>query len=39
METGEKHIIEHFEADRYWSDGGDGTGKNRMGHLLMKLRD
>lgn len=31
-------IIEHTENDNYWADGGDGTGKNRLGVLLMKVR-
>lgn len=31
-------IIEHTEKDYYWADGGDGTGKNRLGILLMKVR-
>ena len=24
---------------RYWGDGGDGTGKNRLGFVLMQVRD
>lgn len=39
IETGDKTLIEHTENDSYWGDGGDGTGKNRLGKLLMKLRD
>jgi len=39
LQTGDQPIVEHFAADAYWSDGGDGSGKNRMGVLLMKLRD
>lgn len=39
METGNRELIEHTEKDRYWGDGGDGSGKNRLGFLLMKLRD
>jgi N-glycosidase YbiA len=31
-------IIEHTENDNYWGDGGDGTGKNRLGILLMNVR-
>lgn len=26
-------------SDAYWGDGGDGRGKNRLGHLLMRVRD
>lgn len=40
MATRDKVIIEHDDTDLYWSNGGDsGKGKNRMGFLLMKLRD
>jgi N-glycosidase YbiA len=31
-------IIEHTVNDSYWGDGGDGTGQNRLGELLMELR-
>lgn len=36
--TGDCLIIEHTENDNYWADGGDGTGKNRLGVLLMNVR-
>lgn len=39
LSTGEAKLIEHTRNDRYWGDGGDGTGKNRLGHLLMELRE
>jgi predicted NAD-dependent protein-ADP-ribosyltransferase YbiA (DUF1768 family) len=39
METKDKVLIEHTIKDRYWADGGDGSGKNRLGVLLMKLRE
>lgn len=38
LATGDAVIIEHTRNDRYWGDGGDGTGKNRLGELLMELR-
>jgi N-glycosidase YbiA len=38
IETGDKILIEHTENDNYWGDGGDGSGKNKLGKLLMKLR-
>jgi len=38
IETEDKILIEHTENDSYWGDGGDGTGKNNLGKLLMKLR-
>lgn len=39
LETGNAIIIEHTENDHYWGDGGDGSGKNKLGKLLMKLRE
>jgi len=38
LETGDRKIIEHTENDSYWGDGGDGSGKNMMGILLMEIR-
>jgi predicted NAD-dependent protein-ADP-ribosyltransferase YbiA (DUF1768 family) len=31
-------LVEHTARDSYWGDGGDGSGRNRLGHLLMQLR-
>ena len=31
-------LVEHTRNDRYWGDGGDGTGKNMLGTLLEKVR-
>lgn len=36
--TGDAKLVEHTENDSYWGDGGDGSGKNRLGLLLMQLR-
>lgn len=36
--TGNFVLIEHTKNDSYWGDGGDGTGRNRLGLLLMELR-
>ena len=36
--TGEADLVEHTASDAYWGDGGDGTGKNRLGHILMRVR-
>lgn len=38
LATGNATLVEHTEKDRYWGDGGDGSGKNRLGQLLMDLR-
>ncbi len=31
-------LVEHTVNDSYWGDGGNGTGKNMLGQLLMELR-
>ena len=38
LDTGDAELIEHTKNDSYWGDGGDGSGKNRLGQLLMELR-
>ncbi len=38
LKTGDAKLIEHTENDCYWGDGGDGSGKNRLGHILMRVR-
>lgn len=38
LSTRERPLIEHTKTDRYWGDGGDGSGRNRLGALLMELR-
>jgi ribA/ribD-fused uncharacterized protein len=38
LATGEAELVEHTTNDRYWADGGDGTGANCLGQLLMELR-
>jgi N-glycosidase YbiA len=39
LETGDAELIEHTANDGYWADGGDGSGKNMLGILLMELRE
>ena len=36
--TGNRTLVEHTSNDSYWGDGGDGSGSNRLGHLLMQVR-
>lgn len=36
--TGEAVLIEHTEHDAYWGDGGDGSGANWLGRILMDVR-
>jgi N-glycosidase YbiA len=38
LATGDAKIIEHTENDRYWGDGGDGKGQNKLGQILMSVR-
>jgi len=38
LDTGGRRLIEHTSNDHYWGDGGDGSGKNRLGNLLMDVR-
>jgi len=39
LSTGSAELVEHTRNDHYWADGGDGSGKNRLGKLLMELRE
>jgi len=39
LSTGEAELVEHTTNDDYWADGGDGSGRNRLGVLLMQVRD
>ena len=39
LATGGAKIIEHTSNDDYWGDGGDGSGKNMLGQVLMRVRD
>lgn len=38
LSTRNAELVEHTANDHYWADGGDGTGVNRLGQLLMELR-
>ena len=38
LDTGERNLIEHTPNDSYWGDGGDGSGQNKLGKLLMQVR-
>jgi ribA/ribD-fused uncharacterized protein len=37
--TGDAKLVEHTENDSYWGDGGDGSGKNMLGQILMRIRE
>src|SRR5262245_55405732 len=38
LATGDAVIVEHTDNDAYWGDGGDGSGKNMLGKILMEVR-
>lgn len=38
LSTGDAVIVEHTANDSYWGDGGDGSGKNMLGRILMDTR-
>jgi ribA/ribD-fused uncharacterized protein len=39
LATGDARIVEHTQNDSYWGDGGDGSGKNMLGRILMEVRE
>ena len=39
LNTGDRKLVEHSPYDSYWGDGPDGKGLNRLGKLLMRVRE
>ncbi|MDV5354792.1 NADAR family protein [Enterobacter asburiae] len=39
LATNDLTLVEHTKNDNYWADGGDGSGKNMLGKILMEVRD
>jgi ribA/ribD-fused uncharacterized protein len=39
LSSGQEEIIENSPVDWYWGCGSDGYGKNKLGKLLMRLRE
>ena len=39
QKTGAAELVEHSAKDFFWGDGGDGTGSNMLGKLIMKVRE
>ena len=35
--TGRARIVEHTARDSFWGDGGDGSGRNWLGRILMEV--
>jgi ribA/ribD-fused uncharacterized protein len=38
LATGDEEIVEASPSDFDWGAGNDGTGQNRLGHILMETR-
>jgi hypothetical protein len=38
VSTGNAILKEHTGLDHYWADGGDGSGRSRLGEALMVVR-
>ncbi|MDQ0370892.1 NADAR family protein [Catenuloplanes indicus] len=38
LDTGDAEIVEDTGTDHYWGRGRTGTGKNRLGRILMRTR-
>lgn len=38
LETGARTLVEKAPSDYYWGCGADGSGRNRLGELLMRVR-
>ena len=36
--TKQRELVEQTSNDTYWGDGGDGSGQNKLGKLLMRVR-
>ncbi|ONK01688.1 swarming motility protein YbiA [Pectobacterium actinidiae] len=39
LSTEDTLLVEHTHNDNYWADGGDGSGKNMLGIILMETRE
>ena len=39
LATGDDLIVENARSDYYWGCGTDGSGKNKLGEILMKVRE
>ena len=38
LNTGDRRLVEHTHRDSFWGDGGDDSGQNNLGKLLMQVR-
>jgi ribA/ribD-fused uncharacterized protein len=39
LATGDAKLVEHTDNDDFWGDGGDGSGRNELGRILMAVRE
>ncbi|MBE9128968.1 MULTISPECIES: NADAR family protein [unclassified Coleofasciculus] len=39
LSTGDERIVENSPIDYYWGCGADGSGQNRLGQILMEIRE
>lgn len=39
LSTQNRKLVEHTSNDSFWGDGGDGSGENHLGRILMRIRD
>lgn len=39
LSTEDALLVEHTKRDSYWGDGGDGSGQNMLGKILMRVRE
>jgi ribA/ribD-fused uncharacterized protein len=39
LKSGLRPFVQHTKTDRFWGDGGDGSGKNHLGQTWDKVRD
>lgn len=37
--TGDEKIVENAPGDYYWGCGADGSGQNKLGKILMRVRN
>ena len=38
LATGDIVLVQHSASDSYWGDGGNGSGRNRLGQILCEVR-
>jgi ribA/ribD-fused uncharacterized protein len=38
LATGDEELIESAPTDYYWGEGGEGTGQNKLGQIMQRVR-